>query len=172
MAASRTGGGGTAGEQGGRDDRPPSVRVRAARGLGEIAPESVSEGGLEPPRRGIFPGSGKLCNKGSASMVNASGYSAASSLFRSPPGLYMAGRHVRASSPAVTTWLSGRWGAGPSGVSTAELRNQLRAAFRDERGGPRVRHRSVREHFADAGSHVQSMSPRHVTIRRCCGRDE
>src|SRR5690349_1242515 len=46
MAASRTGG---AGSQGGREDRPPGTRVRVVRGLGEIAPKSVSEGGLEPP---------------------------------------------------------------------------------------------------------------------------
>ena len=56
MAASRTGSGGPAGGRGGREDRPPGVRVRAVRGLGEIAPVFVSEGGLEPSSRGFFPG--------------------------------------------------------------------------------------------------------------------
>ncbi len=46
MAASRTGG---AASGGGHDDQPPGTRVRVVRSLGEIAPKSVSEGGLEPP---------------------------------------------------------------------------------------------------------------------------
>src|SRR5947209_3995502 len=46
MAASRTG---DPGNRGGREDRLPGTRVRVVRGLGEIAPKFVSEGGLEPP---------------------------------------------------------------------------------------------------------------------------
>jgi hypothetical protein len=52
MAASRTGG---AGSRGGRDDQPPSTRVRVVRGLGEIAPVFVSEGVLEHVNAGNLP---------------------------------------------------------------------------------------------------------------------
>jgi hypothetical protein len=46
--------------RGGQKGRPRRVRVRVVRGLGEIAPKYVSEGGLEPcswwyiPKRGIY----------------------------------------------------------------------------------------------------------------------
>jgi hypothetical protein len=56
MAASRTGGGCAAGSPGGCDDPPPGMRVRAVRGLGEIAPVCVSEGGLELTELGMHRG--------------------------------------------------------------------------------------------------------------------
>ncbi len=49
------------------------------------------EGGLEPPFRCDFPGSGKSCNKSNRSGADAPGYSAKCSLFILLPGLCMAG---------------------------------------------------------------------------------
>ena len=55
----------------------------------------VSEGGLEPPFRCDFPGSGKSYDKGNMTGADASGYSAACSLSGPPPGMCMAGQQVR-----------------------------------------------------------------------------
>ena len=52
---------------------------------------SCPRGGLEHGNRCDLPGSGKSCNKSNKSRVGALGYPAACSLFRPPPGLYMAG---------------------------------------------------------------------------------
>jgi hypothetical protein len=51
---------------------------------------NVSEGGLEPPYRCDFPGSGKSCNKSNTSGVNEPRYSATCSLFILLSGLRMA----------------------------------------------------------------------------------
>src|SRR5690348_3555698 len=67
-AAFRTGG---TGNRDSRKGQPPSTRVRVVRGLGEIAPKSVSEGGLCPCPWWYIPESGiyhhpKLTRKGPA----------------------------------------------------------------------------------------------------------
>ena len=64
---------------------------------------TVSEGGLEHANRCDLPGSGKSCNKSNTTGADAPGHSAACSLSRPLPGLYMAVRQVRASAPAPVT---------------------------------------------------------------------
>jgi len=49
----------------------------------------VSEGGLEPPYRCDFPGSGKSCNKSNTTGADASRYSPACSVYGPVPGLHV-----------------------------------------------------------------------------------
>ena len=81
-------------------DQPALLAKIRDLGLADLRPpgghRQMAEMGhrREPPRRGIFPGSGKSCNKDNTSGPNAPGYSAECSLFGRPPGLYVAGRQV------------------------------------------------------------------------------
>jgi len=96
----------------------------------------VSEGGLEPPYRCDFPGSGKSCNKSNTTETDAPGYSAACSLSAPVPGLHVTVLQAPASAP---------WCRAP-GFPVAGLRAG-RAAFRDELGDVRVRRRYAGQHF-------------------------
>jgi len=97
----------------------------------------VSEGGLEPPYRCDFPGSGKSCNKSNTTGTDAPGYSAACSLSGPVPGLHVTVRQARASaSPVAVPSISGSW------ATRAD-----RAPFRDELGDVRVRRRYAGQHF-------------------------
>jgi hypothetical protein len=118
----------------------------------------VSEGGLEPPYRCDFPGSGKSCNKGNMTGADAPGYSAACSLSGPLPGLYVTVRQVhvvgRHPAPGCSPRVSGSRAVRAGG-----------AAFCDELEDVRVRHCSAGDHLRDAVGRTQSRLSWHVTLR-------